>query len=195
MRNTTLTFLAVALVFLLAASSDAALRESAGYQIHKDVLDTGGGQFASENYKGFFALADPAAVGDAASTNYLNWGGFLGGVRDENPTAIELVSFTAEALDDAIIISWETATEADNAGFHLLRADTVNGDYQRITYNLIPAEGNEFTGASYEFTDGDVEEGTYYYKLEDISIYGMSTFHGPVEATIEAEPTFGCGMF
>jgi hypothetical protein len=39
-------------------------------------------------------------------------------------------------------------------------------------------------GATYEFADGDVENrNTYYYKLEDVDIYGTSTIHGPVKAT------------
>ena len=116
---------------------------------------------------------------------------------EDEQTPIELISFEAEALDEAVLISWETATEKDNAGFNLYRSLSVTGDYQRITSSLLPAEGNAFTGASYEFVDADVTAGnTYYYKLEDISIYGVSTFHGPIDITIETEePQFGCGMF
>jgi hypothetical protein len=40
------------------------------------------------------------------------------------------------------------------------------------------------SGASYVYTDADVVKGvTYYYKLEDVDIHGVSTFHGPVSAT------------
>ena len=39
-------------------------------------------------------------------------------------------------------------------------------------------------GASYSYIDDTVANGiTYYYKLEDVDIYGTSTFHGPVSAT------------
>ena len=115
--------------------------------------------------------------------------------KEETP--IELISFEAESLDDAVLLSWETATEMDNAGFFLWRMKFEAGDYFKITSELIPAEGNQFTGASYEFVDGDVEEGaTYYYKLEDVDYYGNSSFHGPIEITIETEePQFGCGRF
>lgn len=109
-------------------------------------------------------------------------------------TGIELVSFEAESLDDAILLSWETAAEPGNAGFHLWRSRAATGDYQRITGSMLPAQGNEFTGASYEWTDGGVEEGaTYFYKLEDIDFFGVSTFHGPVEVAVPNEPLFGCG--
>jgi hypothetical protein len=49
---------------------------------------------------------------------------------------------------------------------------------------LIPAQGSADTGVSYDYTDTDVVTGvTYYYKLEDVDIHGVSTFHGPVSAT------------
>ena len=109
-------------------------------------------------------------------------------------TAIELVSFAAEEDSGAVRLSWETATEPDNAGFHLLRARAAGGEYQRITSSLLPAEGDETGGAQYEWIDEDVEAGgAYWYKLEDIDLHGASAFYGPVEVTVEAEPFFGCG--
>ena len=115
---------------------------------------------------------------------------------EDEQTPIELISFEAEGLDEAVLLTWETATEKDNAGFNLYRSLTATGDYLKVTSSMLPAEGNAFTGASYEFVDGDVAAGTYFYKLEDVSIYGVSTFHGPIEITIETEePQFGCGMF
>lgn len=132
-----------------------------------------------------------------ASDGYLYVGTQLNGdvFKSESPTSIELISFMAESLDDAVLLSWETASEKDNAGFHLYRADSANGDYVKVTSDLLPSQGDEFTGASYEFTDGDVKAGnTYYYKLEDIDLSGRSSFHGPINVTLEnEEPLFGCG--
>ena len=116
---------------------------------------------------------------------------------DDICTAVELISFEATGVEQSVLLSWKTAAEPGNAGFHLLRAEAAEGDYRRITAALIPAEGNEFTGADYEWIDAEVEGGrTYWYKLEDIDLYGQSAFHGPVEATVEeTEPVFSCGMF
>jgi hypothetical protein len=45
-------------------------------------------------------------------------------------------------------------------------------------------EGDAVPGASYAYTDADVVQGvTYYYKLEDVDVHGVSAFHGPVSAT------------
>lgn len=110
------------------------------------------------------------------------------------PTPIELSSFEAVEVDGEVLIAWITETELDNAGFHLWVASNNQGNYRRLTEELIPAEGNEFSGAAYELIDTDVAPGeTYYYKLEDISLEGESTFHGPTTVTLKEEPRFGCG--
>jgi CSLREA domain-containing protein len=102
----------------------------------------------------------------------------------EGETAIHLLSFTAEASADHVTLTWETGTELDNAGFNLWRSEAADGPYTKINDALIPAEGDAVSGASYTYTDTDVVKGvTYYYKLEDVDIHGVSTFHGPVSAT------------
>ena len=137
-----------------------------------------------------------AALDLEFTTIETEWDGTpIGGEYDNKTTAIELVSFEAEMQDGAVLVSWETATEQDNAGFHLWRSDRAGGDYERLTASLIPAEGDGFTGAVYSLTDDQVEPGqTYFYKLEDIDVAGRSTFHGPVDATVDAEPSAGCGV-
>ncbi|PXF58511.1 MAG: hypothetical protein C4B58_06535 [Deltaproteobacteria bacterium] len=87
-----------------------------------------------------------------------------------------------------MLLTWETASEIDNAGFHLWRTETEDAEYNRITDYLIPAEGGPTQGAEYSYEDFDVVSGlTYYYQLEDIDYSGISTFHGPVSATLGAE--------
>ena len=79
---------------------------------------------------------------------------------------------------------WETKSEIDNAGFNIYRAESEDGEYVKINDNLILAAGSPTEGASYKFVDGDVNNRkTYYYKLEDIDLNGVSTMHGPVSAT------------
>lgn len=86
--------------------------------------------------------------------------------------------------DGKVELKWETASEIDNAGFHLWRATGESwkeGDYStvmRLTNQLIPAEGNKVEGVSYSYRDTNVEPGvTYYYGLEDIDLFGQSTIH------------------
>jgi hypothetical protein len=98
-------------------------------------------------------------------------------------TLIELSRFEAIGLDRRVRIEWKTETELDSEGFYLWRSDEKDGEYVRINPYFIPSHGEAGFGAEYSYTDYDVQNGIiYYYKLEDIDIYGKSTFHGPVPA-------------
>jgi hypothetical protein len=100
------------------------------------------------------------------------------------PTLIGLSSFTATATNKSILLTWTTASEIDNAGFNLYRAEPENGEYVKLNSSSIPAQGSPTSGATYQYVDSEVKNRTtYYYKLEDIDINGVSTLHGPVSAT------------
>jgi len=107
------------------------------------------------------------------------------------PTAVSLAAFEAVAQDSAIRITWETAMELDHAGFNLYRSMTVAGPYTRINATLIPPQfPGEIMGGTYEWLDADVQPGvTYFYKLEDLDLKGVSTLHGPVSTAIVTAPT------
>lgn len=100
------------------------------------------------------------------------------------PTYVEISQFDAFPLNRDIMVTWTTGAEIDNFGFNIYRAESDDSEYSKINDTMIIAEGSPTQGASYEFIDKDVKNRkTYYYKLEDIDIYGTSTFHGPVSAT------------
>jgi hypothetical protein len=99
-------------------------------------------------------------------------------------TLIRLSFLTATPKAGKVILQWNTESEIDNAGFNIYRATSENGEYKKINEALIPAQGLSTQGASYEFVDNDVKNRkTYYYKLEDIDLNGISTLHGPITAT------------
>jgi len=99
----------------------------------------------------------------------------------DDPTVVTLVDFTATALKNEIVLEWGIAYELDNAGFHIWRATGEGwryGDYStvvRLTEQLLSPISNS---SWYSYVDDDVEsELTYYYGLEDLDVYGHSTFH------------------
>ncbi len=102
-------------------------------------------------------------------------------------TGVRLASFKATpGVDGMVKITWRTATETDNAGFHLWRSHLENGKYTRLTEEIIPSKGTAFEGARYRFHDLATRHGkTYFYKLEDVDFEGKSTFHGPVKAVVK----------
>ena len=102
---------------------------------------------------------------------------------DALPTAITLASFSAHIVNGDVVLSWRTAAEIDNAGFNLHRAAAPEGPYTKINDLLIPGQGTGF-GATYHYVDENPGEGPFFYKLEDIDYFGVSTFHGPFEAIV-----------
>ena len=106
---------------------------------------------------------------------------------EQNPTLIEFIALEASGMGTEILITWETASEIDTAGYHISRSISESGPYEQINESLIPAKGSPTQGASYKFVDRNVEPGkTYYYKLEDVDSSGSRSFHGPVSATVAA---------
>ncbi|PXF56251.1 MAG: hypothetical protein C4B58_14175 [Deltaproteobacteria bacterium] len=116
---------------------------------------------------------------DTGATSYA-------GENCTGPTLVELASFTAASLDDSVQLAWETASEIDCAGFHILRSKSEGGIFTRITESLIPSKGEASQGAAYSYRDSDVDFGqTYYYRLKDIDYDGQSTIHEAVSITVE----------
>ncbi|MCP4109092.1 MAG: hypothetical protein GY749_26780 [Desulfobacteraceae bacterium] len=100
---------------------------------------------------------------------------------NDAPLLSVVISFTAVSHKDRVLLEWKTASEPDNAGFFILRSDTEDGEYRQINKFMIPAEGNHIEGSAYSYADYDVRPGqTYYYKLEDVDLSGVSEYHEAV---------------
>ena len=105
-------------------------------------------------------------------------------VTVDEPTVVNLSKFTATGKKGKIMVQWSSESETDNAGFNIYRSEAKDGPFKKMNNALIVAKGSSTQGASYEFTDTNVQNRkTYYYKLEDIDLNGTSTMHGLVSAT------------
>lgn len=95
---------------------------------------------------------------------------YLHGSEHAVPLPVELLSFTANAINNKYIaVEWQTATEINNDGFELLRS--INGiSFEKIAW--IKGNGNTSNKQSYSYNDKDVKAGTYYYKLKQIDFDG-----------------------
>jgi glycosidase len=113
------------------------------------------------------------------------WGSIL--LFTSGPLAVNLASFNAEPEAGGVRVAWETVSEADNAGFNLYRSDSAAGALALLAHVPSQAPGST-VGFSYTWTDqADLTPGaTYYYWLEDVSLSGATTLHGPVSATVQA---------
>lgn len=115
----------------------------------------------------------------------------VGGCQIQNPLAVMVDTLTATALDDEVLVQWETVSEIDNRGFNLYRGPAADGPWTRLNDWLIPSQApGSAQGFSYQFHDLEVTPGnTYFYLLESIDLAGTSAQYGPVSATYTGAPT------
>ena len=79
---------------------------------------------------------------------------------DETGLPVELTSFTAQNINNEVVLNWQTATELNNYGFNIQR----NGE----TIGFVSGYGNSTSPKSYSFIDIPNSSGTYSYRLEQI---------------------------
>lgn len=99
------------------------------------------------------------------------------------PLSVDLTTFSAEARDDGVLITWETVSEHDNLGFNLYRSESPHqaGELLAFVPSQIPGGGQ---GARYEYLDATITHGqTYWYTLDAVDPSGETTRYGPVSAT------------
>jgi len=109
-------------------------------------------------------------------------------LQGDNPLPVELASFTAQAGDGEVTLHWVTESEMDNMGFHVYRAFSEDGEYERLTAEMIEGAGTATGPLEYAFSDVRLTNGvTYWYKIEDVAFDGTTMMHGPIYVTPRAE--------
>ena len=72
-----------------------------------------------------------------------------------------------------IIVTWETASEVDTAGFLVHRSLSPDGSFELVTDSPVPARGDPLVGASYQYEDRNLVWGQqYFYQLEEVERSG-----------------------
>jgi hypothetical protein len=99
---------------------------------------------------------------------------------------VELISFTATANEDKVILKWSTATETNNQGFEIERINpksgTLNHHWDKIGF--IPGYGTTTEPKSYLFTDENLTAGNYTYRLKQIDFDGTSNYSSEVSVEV-----------
>lgn len=96
----------------------------------------------------------------------------------DSPLPVELVSYTLENGDGAIVLNWKTATEVDNLGFIIERSTEANSGFEQIasyqSSSALQGQGTVSVESNYKYEDYDnFQHGqTYYYRLSDVDISG-----------------------
>lgn len=103
-----------------------------------------------------------------------------------DPTAVRLAYFKAIPAGDEVRLVWQTESEVDVIGFEVLRSPSPGGPFVPVNPTLLPATGSADRGAPYILRDrpGTGTNGTFYYRLEDVSGGGKRSMQAQVMARL-----------
>ena len=93
---------------------------------------------------------------------------------DNATLPVELIDFTAVLDENHVILSWETATETNNAGFEIERS-IDNGPFARIAF--VDGHGTSLDTQSYRYVDTlPASAETISYRLKQLDFDGQFTY-------------------
>ena len=101
---------------------------------------------------------------------------------------VELTSLQAAYVNNAVTVSWETATETNNKGFEVQRK--VNNDWTTIGFK--PGNGSTTEISKYSFVDNLTDRpatNKLTYRLRQIDLDGSVHLSKEIEVTIVSGPT------
>lgn len=115
------------------------------------------------------------------------------------PVELSLFYAKRDAVSGAVVITWETQSELNNAGFFIKRSETRNGKFMVVNPAMIAGAGTTAEKQSYTWTDTSAKPNVvYYYQIEDVSLDGnrqtltsAQRLRGHIGAAGKATTTWG----
>jgi len=92
------------------------------------------------------------------------------------PLPVELSHFrpARDKATGAVVITWSTQSELNNAGFFIKRSQQRDGQFKVINATMVPGAGTTSEKQFYTFTDTTAQPNVvYYYQIEDVSLDGQ----------------------
>ena len=97
------------------------------------------------------------------------------GFRPGGALPVELSHFRPARNKEtgAVVITWSTQSELNNAGFFIKRSNQPDSEFKIINAAMIPGAGTTSEKQFYTFTDTTAQPNVvYYYQIEDVSLDG-----------------------
>ena len=92
------------------------------------------------------------------------------------PLPVELSSFrpARDKATGAVVITWSTQSELNNAGFFIKRSQQRDGEFKVINAAMVAGAGTTSEKQTYTYTDTTAQPNiVYYYQIEDVSLDGQ----------------------
>ncbi|GEM_PF-904432 len=136
---------------------------------------------------------DHAALTDGFHGAAIGWVDMRSGRRvyiqkvkqNGEPLPVELVSFSARAVESMVYLDWVTATETGNLGFAVERKRKRKG---WSTVGFVKGRGTTNKSARYTFIDRNVPAGRWVYRLRQVDTDGKKSILGEKNVTILTAP-------
>lgn len=121
------------------------------------------------------------------------------------PLPVELTAFAATVEAADVVLRWETATETDNAGFHVeMKRDIVGtrhvaskpvpgssaADDVWESIGFVDGHGTTTEPNGYAYRVADLTPGTYRFRLKQTDFDGTVSYSETVEALVEVPGAF-----
>ena len=107
-------------------------------------------------------------------------------IVDEEITPVELISFSANRIENSALLSWQTTSELNNNGFEVERSlNKINW----ATIGFVKGAGTTSEPQQYNFTDNmsDFSSTVIYYRLKQLDFNGSYKYSDIVQ--VEITPT------
>lgn len=137
--------------------------------------------------------SDPSIVWNSAASrwevtfNVTGFGGFF--VKTQTiALPVTLSYFNGRMTEAGALMSWQTASETNNARFSIERSrDVISFEVIGNVTSLAP-QGNSGTSLTYSFTDIQPLPGINYYRLTQTDYNGTRTLHKVIALSRENQP-------
>ena len=96
------------------------------------------------------------------------------GSKGDGALPVALSSFRAVLKEKGTVLTWTTESELENAGFNILRSESLQGPFVKVNARLIQGAGT--TSERHEYIQQDrsaKSDVAYYYRIEDVSFSGV----------------------
>ncbi|MBN2715225.1 MAG: hypothetical protein JXX14_05180, partial [Deltaproteobacteria bacterium] len=98
-----------------------------------------------------------------------------------SPRAVRMLAQSAVYGENGVTVTWVTASERANLGFHVYRFDQSTERWTRLTETPIPGLGDAPFGKKYVFNDSQGLAGDKY-QIQDVEFSGKKRWNGKITA-------------
>ncbi len=158
-----------------------------GVHFTEDIPEEATGQFYVAVNGTYIDAPVPAAVGtDAGLASSL--------VSGPDPICRQLITLPVEWLDfngtveaSRVTLTWETATEKNNAGFGVQHA-LSGGGFDEVGF--VDGAGTTLDSKRYSYSVNNLAPGTHTFRLQQIDFDGSTSYSPEIEVVVELASRF-----